>query len=935
MDLKQQKLTKSEWNSIELNVSNEEKEVLTLIAKGYHDVNIKINKTESLFGYLKIDFNPSLENYLFNKYFLEKIAHLIAKHNLDYICLNSDKKKQSLNNADIYAINIDTIVKLKSIDSVRVSRFDVIDETVAENIYEYVLLGQLEKMLKYFKRNDNKWHTYYYTINKLTEITVDKTVHYIKDICRFILNKLEDRLDLLYILKKSDDIIEKNKNLLKFGDLSLYTHQKQLFNSIKQSGAKLILYIAPTSTGKTVSPLGISETKRLIFVCAARHVGLSLAKSAISIGKKIAFAFGCSSTSDIRLHYFAATNYTKNRKSGQIQKVDNSVGDKVEIIICDVRSYLHAMYYMMAFNEPSNIVTYWDEPTISMDYDNHPLHKIIKRNWMKNEIPNVVLSSATLPKLSEIELTIEDFKDKFTDSQGNIPTIVNIVSHDCRKTIPLIDNNGYIIMPHYLHENYSDILNVVRQCEDNLTLLRYIDLYETSSFCLYVEQNNLSNNSAKFARNFASINDIDMTSIKIYYLKVLKNILPNKWPQVYNYFQVSRTKKIHINNTVDLRGNKQTLKKIASVDTKMQVANEQINNSGIYVTTRDAYTLTDGPTIFLAEDLNKIAKFCIQQANIPLSVMNDIQNKISMNNQINEQISALEREIELEENKLTSKMEPIEANSSSRTKQSKTKVVNKILNKSGNKKINQLSERLDNLKSAIYRATLNDIFIPNTSIHREKWAEGLDTSRSFASSIDDETIKSIMLLDVDDSWKILLLLGIGVFTSHDNIEYSEIIKQLADKQKLYLIIAGGDYIFGTNYQFCHGFLGTDLKITQEKIIQSMGRIGRNNIQQDYTIRFRNMSQVSTLFQHLNFNQKPEVLNMNMLFNSKNIRWNKDIEEYEEYEPDDGLKQDTDEDVDDDENVSDDGDRDRDDDNASDKKQPNKRNYDECDEDEDS
>ena len=73
----------------------------------------------------------------------------------------------------------------------------------------------------------------------------------------------------------------------------------------------------------------------------------------------------------------------------------------------------------------------------------------------------------------------------------------------------------------------------------------------------------------------------------------------------------------------------------------------------------------------------------------------------------------------------------------------------------------------------------------------------------------------------------------------------------------------------------------------------------------------------------------------MLFNSKNIRWNKDIEEYEEYEPDDGLKQDTDEDVDDDENVSDDGDRDRDDDNASDKKQPNKRNYDECDEDEDS
>jgi hypothetical protein len=32
---------------------------------------------------------------------------------------------------------------------------------------------------------------------------------------------------------------------------------------------------------------------------------------------------------------------------------------------------------------------------------------------------------------------------------------------------------------------------------------------------------------------------------------------------------------------------------------------------------KDAHTLTDGPTIFLAEDVDKIAKFYIQSANIP------------------------------------------------------------------------------------------------------------------------------------------------------------------------------------------------------------------------------------------------------------------------------------------------------------------------------
>ena len=871
MDLKQKKLSKSEWNSIEISVSENEKEVLKLITQGYNNVNIKFNKTESLFTYLKIDFNQSLENYLFSKYFSDKIKSLIEKYNLSYIQFNASKKMIQ-SSRENYIINITSIVKLKSADQVRVSRFDVIDPNVSENIYEYILVYHLESILKYIKREDNKWHFHYYTLNKLLQNNVDKIIHYIKDICQIVLSKVEENINLLYILKHSSDIIEKNKNLLKFSDMSLYNHQKQLFTAMKQSGPKLVLYIAPTSTGKTISPLGLSESHKLIFVCAVRHVGLSLARSAISINKKIAFAFGCSSTSDIRLHYFAATDYTKDRKSGQIRKVNNAIGDKVEIIICDVRSYLYAMYYMLAFNDATNIITYWDEPTISMDYEKHNLHKVIKKNWKENTIPNIVLSSATLPKLNELELTIDDFKTKFS-KENEIPTIINIVSHDCRKTIPLIDNNGYVVMPHYLCENYTDILNIVRQCEENLTLLRYIDLQETANFCLYVEKNNCSSRSCKFERNFATINDIDMQSIKIYYLKVLKNILPNKWTQVYNYFTTSRNKKISVNTTVDLRGNKNRLSKMNSVgpgiipDTNS--AEQQINNVGMYITTRDAYTLTDGPTIFIANDLQKIAKFYIKQSNIPSSVMTDIQNKLDMNAEINERINQLEKEIDLEESKLASKL------SSDDQKQKKTE----------NRQISQMSEQINNLKSIIKRATIDDMFIPNKLTHLNKWAEGLsNTSRSFTSSIDDDIVESIMLLkDVDDSWKILLLLGIGIFTDHRSSNYSEIMKQLADKQKLYLIIADSDYIYGTNYQFCHGYLGKDLSLTQEKIIQSLGRIGRSNIQQEYTARFRDISQINMLFQHLNFSEKPEVINMNILFNSKNIKWNKETLEYEEIE----------------------------------------------------
>ena len=90
------------------------------------------------------------------------------------------------------------------------------------------------------------------------------------------------------------------------------------------------------------------------------------------------------------------------------------------------------------------------------------------------------------------------------------------------------------------------------------------------------------------------------------------------------------------------------------------------------------------------------------------------------------------------------------------------------------------------------------------------------------------------------------------------------MKRLAAEQKLYLIIASSDYIYGTNYQFCHGYLGKDLlKMTQEKIIQALGRIGRSNASHEYSIRLRDDIMIHKLLkpseEHL------EVDNMNRLF----------------------------------------------------------------------
>jgi len=905
MDLTQRKLSKSEWDGIEIPVNKDELEILQLIVNGFSNVQLKVNNTNSIFTQLKIEYNDQIEEFLYANFFADKIKTLVQKYNISFICFTSSRKKTGDEDKDIYYINVATIVKLKSSDQIRLSRLNTETISSNNNIYEFVLYNNLEKMLDYKEKNNHKWMYYCYTLNKLIKNNVEKVNRFLKEIIETFIKNYEKDVDLLYILRNSSEIIEKNPNILKYSDLSLYDHQKTIFAAIKSVKPKLILYIAPTGTGKTLTPLGLSQTYKVIFVCAARHVGLALARSAISIGKRIAFAFGCSAAEDVRLHYFAAKEYTKDRRSGQIRKVDNTVGDKVEIIICDIRSYLPAMFYMASFNDINNIITYWDEPTITMDYKHHELHTIIKNNWKKNIIPNFILSSATLPKLHELTHTIADFKEKFPES-----IIHNIVSYDCRKTIPLINNDGYIVMPHYLHEDYSNIIETVTHCEENLSLLRYFDLKEASEFIYYVETNKLNKSSARFERNFVSIDDIDMTQIKLYYLKVLKNIILSSWSTIHNYFKIQRVKQIKFNNTVDGKGNAITRTKSLITPTKpksgeklsrvesvqLPIANTNIDppgSCGVFVTTKDSYTLTDGPTIFLANDLPKIAKFCIQQANIPAIVMKDITDKIEYNNQINERVENIEKELEFEETRMESNSSGSTDNSKEakklqgkKDKKNSSKAFDKMLDRTTDKNITKMREEITTLKGMIKNARLDDMFIPNRLAHLDKWAKTLNTSGAFTSNIEESIIVSIMLLkDVEDSWKILLLLGIGVFTQHKSSSYTEIMKTLADQQKLYLIIADSDYIYGTNYQFCHGYLSKDLELTQEKIIQALGRIGRNNIQQQYSARFRDNSQIITLFTRFNSEDKPEVINMNELFNCKNIKWNGT--EYLEQEEEEG------------------------------------------------
>uniref|UniRef100_A0A6C0HB80 Uncharacterized protein n=1 Tax=viral metagenome TaxID=1070528 RepID=A0A6C0HB80_9ZZZZ len=864
MDLTQSKLTRDEWESIESPISNDEKKILKMIIQGYDDVNIRSNSHLSMFSFVKIEITPETEIFLYQKYFKDEIATILKQY--------GDKDIQMPN------ISGSTIKKLKSADSIRIQNLENNITQNKENIFEYLLIELSKQLLKHLKKQQNQYAFYLYTLLQLKKTNIHNINKYVIEYIDTVIANSLQQTKIGNIIENAYEFIEKNNYLLSYEDLTLFPHQKELFSIFKknQSSSKLILYTAPTGTGKTLSPIGLSNQYRIIFVCVARHIGLALAKSAISMEKKVAFAFGCETASDIRLHYFAAVNYVKHNRSGGIFKVDNSEGSKVEIMICDVQSYLTAMYYMLAFNSPDRIITYWDEPTITMDYESHDLHKVINRNWCENKIPNVVLSCATLPKENEIMDSIMDFRSRFNESE-----IYTINSFDCKKSIPILNKDGLCVLPHMLHSEYSDLLKCANYCEENKTLLRYFDLREIIRFIHYVNTANCVEEAYTMDNYFSGgISDITMNSLKCYYLILLTRIIPEKWNTIHQYmtnsqkrkykenFSIKKTKSMEVsaNATPSISGNT-VLSRTVSLASSSSIVPNKSSTTGILLTTSDAYTLTDGPTIFLTEDVNKIGNFYIQQSNISPTVFQTIMAKIAKNNEIAQNIAALESIVQEKQNKTFNSDSKTHKSSGLIDKSSSNKDISSAGNESDriSNDTQKYIDEINKLRREVRMVSLDPIYVPNTKPHQEKWnPTGEIQTNAFLPNIDEDTAKMIMSLEIENNLKVLLLLGIGVFMEKPNIHYMEIMKRLADTQRLFIIIASSDYIYGTNYQFCHGFIGKDLtNMTQQKTLQAMGRIGRNKIQQDYTIRFRDDDMILGLFKEPENNI--EAVNMRTLF----------------------------------------------------------------------
>ena len=218
MDLKQRKLTRSEWNNTEVPVSESELRILSLITKGYHDVNISYNDTKTLLEFMKIENVDAMMAHLYVKYFENTINTLKKKYDLD-IEIGAKTKK-----------------KIRKADIIRIENTDAQLKTSSTDIYEFVLLTVISDLLKYKSKADSdKWLGYYYSLYYLMQNNVDTLNTYVRRFVDFILEQCENNDDIETDDRKSKKKKKKDKKEKSGGKERLFDLIKNGYDIIEET----------------------------------------------------------------------------------------------------------------------------------------------------------------------------------------------------------------------------------------------------------------------------------------------------------------------------------------------------------------------------------------------------------------------------------------------------------------------------------------------------------------------------------------------------------------------------------------------------------------------------------------------------------------------------------------------------------------------------
>ena len=193
MNLNQNKLTKNEWDNIEIPISLKEKNINNLIINGYDDINLVFNDSLSIMVYLKVRYSEEMEIYIYDKYLKPYLEKVNKKYNSNIILnANYEIKKIIINKPDL----------------IRFKNTDKNLEKDKTKIFEFILLDLIEKMYKNKNKNEKKWLFYIYTLNSLVYYNINLINKILKSIIINIIKEHYKEINIKKLITINQDLIE-------------------------------------------------------------------------------------------------------------------------------------------------------------------------------------------------------------------------------------------------------------------------------------------------------------------------------------------------------------------------------------------------------------------------------------------------------------------------------------------------------------------------------------------------------------------------------------------------------------------------------------------------------------------------------------------------------------------------------------------------------
>lgn len=661
---------------------------------------------------------------------------------------------------------IENFTDIKSVSSIRnkipmklQKQTEQVNKTTPDK--EEVLLAGKKILYLLKKIRESETNSYFSKIFNVEGIEINLCEQLITDL-EYKISTLSNEcgLKLYDIANRRPKLIFDTKYDITIPQMSLkpYDTQIDLMTQVKNNitNGFAILYKTLPGLGKTTMILGICKyikksdlDIKVIFCCSdiLESVRVQVLRTMYNFGIK--FGVGTGSTSE----------------NGSTYKITNSWNcpkdEERELIVAD-----YVSTYNILKEKKHNYLLFFDEPTVHTDNETYSLTLKYLSKILYYMPKYTILSSATLPQMSELENVLDNYKKNYSEGK-----VCEIVSNKTLTGCVIKDFDNNVITPHTKCKNVDELKELLKKIRQFPLLGKFYTL----PFLM-----NLNEFMKKFDKNIDldSIESFDQSNILENILILLERVCDFDEDNFKDFLT------IEINDVLEEQFDKSRL------DLKYEkVCHDKLLTSHAFKYIGCCLIATDNPLEYAKKHLYPIVEKLKEK--VKITNINNNYDKYKRN------LKKFQEEID---------------------------TINEKYNQES--KIDEELEKIMHRKPEFIFPSVLEL---NTHSHIETFAKYVKSYEKSVLKvpITHDSI-DITEFDIDEEVKFLLYMGVGLYSKNLDPEYCNLVLEMLTDRQLAYVIADESFCYGANYQISNVIINDDIGDSHSinTILQLIGRTSR-------------------------------------------------------------------------------------------------------------